>query len=151
VSNQPIPSIFLDTSALFAAIFSAAGGARALLHLGGAGAVQLWISLDVLAELEENLRAKAPHHLADLAAVLDLSRVEIVDPPDVMTVQQCQRLLQYDADAVVLAAAVAAGVDYFVTLDRQHFLDNRALTEAMAFPLGTPGDCLAWFRQHWIE
>jgi hypothetical protein len=47
----------------------------------------------------------------------------------------------------VLAAAIAAQVDYFVTLDRQHFLTNEPLRAALPFPIGTPGDCLAWHRQ----
>lgn len=142
-----MPRLFLDSSVLFAAIFSATGGARELLRLSSEGLLHLLVSQDVLAESEQNLRAKAPNRLADLVGALALAGVEITDPPDVTTVQQCQRLVNYPNDAVVLAAAVAAGVDYFVTLDRQHFLDNAALRAAVPFPLGTPGDCLAWFRE----
>ncbi|RIK48751.1 MAG: hypothetical protein DCC57_13195 [Chloroflexi bacterium] len=139
-----MPRLFLDSSVLFAAIFSVTGGARELLRLSGEGLLHLLVSQDVLAESEANLRAKAPNRLADLVGALALAGVEITDPPDITTVQQCQKLVNYPNDAVVLAAA---GVDYFVTLDRQHFLDNAALRAAMPFPLGTPGDCLAWFRK----
>jgi hypothetical protein len=107
---------------------------------------QLLASQDVLAELDKNLRAKAPQRLPDMAAALALAGLQVVDPPVVTTVLQCQRLIRYAGEAVVLAAAVAAHVDYFVTLDRQHFLDNSALVATMPFPLGTPADCLAWFR-----
>jgi hypothetical protein len=34
----------------------------------------------------------------------------------------------------------------FVTLDRQHLLGNEALADACDFPVGTPGDALAWWR-----
>jgi hypothetical protein len=59
-------------------------------------------------------------------------------------------MLGYAADAVVLAAALDARVDYFITLDRRHFLENPALHKAISIPFGTPGDCLAWFRARWI-
>jgi hypothetical protein len=36
---------------------------------------------------------------------------------------------------------------YFVTLDREHFLNNAALKQTMPFPVGTPGDLLAWYRR----
>ena len=47
----------------------------------------------------------------------------------------------------MLAAAVAEQVSYFVTLDRQHFLHNTALRAQLPFPMGTPGEFLAWFRE----
>jgi predicted nucleic acid-binding protein len=61
-------------------------------------------------------------------------------------VQLCQRFLNYADDAVVLAAAIDAQADYFVTLDRQHFLSNPLVPATLPLPLGTPGDFLAWFR-----
>jgi predicted nucleic acid-binding protein len=104
------------------------------------------VSLDVLAELDENVRAKAPHRMSDLATILDLSGVEVVEPPDIVTVQNCQRFLAYADDAVVLAAAITAQADYFVTLDRQHFLENPLVPADLPLIIGTPGDFLAWFR-----
>jgi hypothetical protein len=56
-------------------------------------------------------------------------------------------LVAHDADALILAAAWASGVDYFVTLDRQHFLENPRLREAVPFGVGTPGDYLGWLRK----
>ncbi len=47
---------------------------------------------------------------------------------------------------MILAAAIAAPADYFVTLDRQRFLDNAKMRQAVPFVVGTPGDFLAWFR-----
>jgi hypothetical protein len=47
----------------------------------------------------------------------------------------------------VLAAALAACADHFVTLDRKHFLENALLAGGLPFPTGTPGDFLAWLKQ----
>lgn len=82
-----MPRLFLDSSVLFAAIFSATGGARELLRLSSEGLLHLHVSQDVLAESEQNLRAKAPNRLADLVGALAFAGVEITDPPDITTVQ----------------------------------------------------------------
>lgn len=139
--------LFLDTSALFAAIWSAEGGARMLLRLGEAGVVQLVVSGQVLQEIERVLRRKAPVQLGALALLLDAARVEVAPPARSDLIELSRALTGYDADALVLAAAWGAEVDFFVTLDKRHFLDNAALRRAVRFRIGTPGDALAWIAQ----
>lgn len=139
--------VFLDTSALFAGIcWSAEGGARMILKLSEAGAVSLLVSSQVLNEIEGVLRRKAPEALGLLAILLDKSDLEVVSPPPSELIQQIEILTGHSGDALVLAAAWLAEVDYFVTLDRQHFLQNPAVQAATSFPMGTPGDFLAWYR-----
>lgn len=108
--------------------------------------VHLFVSQDVLAELEENILKKKPQYLAIIAIVLEQSGVELVEPPAVETVQHCQQFLAYADDAVVLSAAIDAQVDYFVTLDRQHFLNNLLVPTTLPVLLGAPSDFLAWYR-----
>ena len=139
------PRVFLDTSALFAGIWSSLGGARLTLKLGEAGAVQLVLSQQVLAEIESTLRAKAPHNLGALALLLDRSRIHIVQTGE-SNLLRAQLLVSHTGDAQVLAAALESDIDFFVTLDRKHFLDHLMLREQMPFPMGTPGDFLAWYR-----
>ncbi len=140
------PDVFLDTSALIAGLLSDSGGARALFSLGEAHALQLWCSQDVLAELDTVLRQKIPQQLPVVSAWLAKIRLQLVEPPSIRSVRKLQRLVGHPKDAVVLAAAVDSGVGYLVTLDREHMLNNPSLRRALAFPMGTPGDCLAWFR-----
>jgi len=139
-------SVFLDTSALFAGIWSAAGGARTLLRLAEVGAIRLLVSSQVLDEIERALRRKALATLGLLALLLDRSGIEVVPPPTPKVVQDSQALISHPGDAQMLAAAWAAGADHFVTLDQKHFLDNQALRAAVPFPISTPGDFLAWYR-----
>jgi len=138
--------VFLDTSALFAGIWSASGGSRMILRLGELGAIRLLVSPQVLEEIERALRRKAPDSLGMLALLLDRSRVEVVPSPSPRSVLKSPVLTGHLGDAQVLAAAWAAGSDYLVTLDRKHFLDNLALTSTVPFPVGSPGDFLEWHR-----
>ena len=150
-TSHPVLEVFLDTSALFAGILSVKGGARMILKLGEAGAVRLLVSSSVLKEAEGALRRKAPEALGWFALLLEQSRVEVTPAPKAEHVQRCLETTGYQPDAQVLAAALAAGVDYFVTLDRRHFLDRAAVAAAVPFPLGTPGDFLEWYRRWLLE
>jgi len=138
--------VYLDTSALFASLWSSTGGARLFLKLGEAGAVQLLVSPQVLAEIETVLRKKAPELLGYLALILDRCHVETVPSPGEDILSVCQVHLDHPGDAQVIAAARGSRTDYFVTLDRKHFVENQGLAAASPFPIGTPGDFLIWFR-----
>lgn len=140
-------SVFLNTSAMFAGIWSAEGGARMILRLGEVGAIRLLVSSQVLGEIEHALRRKAPETLGLLALLLDRSGIEVVPSPTPKAVQDSQALIGHPGDVQMLAAAWTAGVDYFVTLDRKHLLDNQALRDAAPFTVGTSGDFLAWYRE----
>ena len=118
-----------------------------ILRLGEARAIRLLVSPQVLDEIEGALRRKAPNMLGLLALLLDRSGVEVVPAPMPEVVQDSQALTGHQGDAKVLAAAWATGADYLVTLDRKHFLDNQTLRNAVPFPVGTPGDFLAWYRR----
>ncbi len=141
-----IPDVFLDTSALFSGIWSATGGARLLLKLGEAQAVKLIVSSQVLTEIESVLRRKSPQNLGALALLLDRSRITIISRIPENQLSRCQSIVNYAPDAIVLAAAWTAEIDYFVTLDRKHFLNNQHLHDMAPFTVGTPGSCLAWYR-----
>lgn len=69
--------IFLDTSALFAAVFSATGGARHLLKLGKVGLIALRVGPSVLAEMDAVLERKSPTSKGRLALLLAQARVEV--------------------------------------------------------------------------
>jgi predicted nucleic acid-binding protein len=144
-ADHPTPRVFLDTSALFAGIWSEAGGARALLQLGEAGALELLVSSEVLAELDEAIRRKAPHLLPAVTALLHSARVRVVPPPSPEVRRCAAALIHHRGDAAVLAGAMAASPDYLVTLDAKHLLGNPMLAQ-LPFILGTPGDALAWWR-----
>jgi predicted nucleic acid-binding protein len=141
------PRIFLDTSVIIAAVMSPTGGARALFHLAGAGALNLVVGPGVLRETEEVVRRKAPHLLVTLAQLLDEVNLEVCAAPALADQQQAESLLAYAPDAQVLAQALHAGPDWLVSHDKEHFLGNPALAQ-LAFRIGSPGDVLGWMMEN---
>ena len=136
---------FLDTSVLFAAVHSETGGARLILKLGEVNAVELWIGPCVLQEADGVIDRKSPSSKAYFALLLDRSRVRVGPEATEDALQTATTTFTYLPDAQVVAEALTVGVDYFVSLDRAHLLGNPR-ADQLPFPMGTPGDFLAWFR-----
>jgi len=138
--------VFFDASALFAGIWSESGGARLILQLGEAGALQIVISQQVLNELDDALRRKAPNLLPTLALLLDRLQAEVSGPGSAEHYQACLALSGHPGDAHILADAWQAGVAYLVSLNQKHILNHPELTAVLPDRIGTPGDFLEYFR-----
>jgi predicted nucleic acid-binding protein len=139
------PSGFLDTSALFAAILSPTGGARAILTLAEQDAIRLWVGPVVLQEADGVFRRKAPDLLPLLAALLDQAQVMVAPATSPDDQAKAAAIVEYAPDAHVLAEALASRADFFITHDEAHFLRN-PLIQTLPCRVGSPGDFLAWIR-----
>lgn len=148
---KTINRIFLDTSVLFSAIYSAEGGARELTRLSELGVIRLLISTDVLKEIERVIGKKLRKQVVQIAEFIEAANIEIVGHPSETEIKSAERLVDYKADARILAGAFAAHANYFVTLDREDFISNKKLANALPFELGTPGDCLKWLREEFVD
>ena len=137
----------MDTSALFAGVWSVSGGAHLILKLAEVRSLEVWLSPQVLAELDRVLQAKAPEVVGDAALLLDKARVRIAETESQAQVAQWRALVDHEGDAQVIADAAGVSPDFFVTLDRKHFLDNEVLRADAPFLIGTPGDFLEWYRE----
>jgi len=136
-----IHRIFLDTSVIFAAVLSETGGARKLFRLGEAGVLLLIVGPNVLRECEDVVRRKVPASLPTLANLLELGMVEIsARSPDAF-IEQANAIVAYEPDAYVLAEAMGAEPDWFITHDKAHFLSANP-GSSLAFRIGTPGDLI---------
>ena len=141
---------FLDTSVLFAAVWSESGGSRLILKLGEAEAVSLWAGPSVLREADAVLKRKAPESRPHMALLLDRAQVRVGPEAGTEAMALARTAVDYVPDAQVLAEALETGVDYFVSLDREHLVGNPR-TETLPFAVGTPGDFLEWYRQQLRE
>ena len=148
--TNPRNKVFLDTSVIFAAVLSESGGARKLLQLGEAGVIQLRIGPYVLRECEEVVKRKCPDSLPRLAYLLELAGIEVTPEPSGKDFKAARSIMSYEPDTYVLAEAMGANPDWFITHDKQHFLKKRVKIE-LPFRVCTPGDLLQsledYFRQ----
>jgi predicted nucleic acid-binding protein len=142
--------VFLDTSVLFAAVWSESGGSRLILKLGEAEAVSLWVSPTVLREAEAVLKRKSEESRPHMALLLDRAQVQVGPEAGKEALAQALFAVDYLPDAQVLAEALEIGVEYFVSLDRKHLVGNPR-TESLPVTVGAPGDFLDWYRQRLTE
>jgi len=141
--------IFLDTSVIFAAVFSKTGGSRKLFHLGKAGVLNLMVGPTVLREADEVVRRKVPTSLPILAQLLDVGRVETSQVVIQKQLEIALAFVQYLPDARVLAEAIQSGPDWFVTHDKEHFPRMSSESE-LPFKIGTSGDLLQTMKDDFV-
>ena len=135
----------MDTSVVFAAILSPTGGARKLFLLGEAGLLSLVVGPTVLRECDEVVRRKTADSLPTLAQLLSNSSLETSPAPARKQIAAAEAYVKYAPDAYVLAEAILANPDWFITHDKEHFLKYRSRMD-LPFEFGTPGDLLQRFK-----
>lgn len=126
---------------VFAAILSPGGGSPKLFQLGEAGVLHLVVGPIVLRECDEVVRMKKPSSAPQLAQLLAIAHTETSPAPTARQIKAAKQYVQYAPDAHVLAEAIQAEPDWFVTHDKAHFLKQRGKI-TLAFEVGTPGDLI---------
>jgi len=138
--------LFLDSSALFAGIISSTGAARALLLLAESDHITIFLSEQVVGETERAIARKVPQALADLRAAIFASKAQIVRDPTPAEVQKNLHLISHPADVPIVLSAMKVEVDYLVTHNRVHFIDDPEVAVKANIRIGTPGEELDWVR-----
>ena len=144
---MPRPNLFLDSSALFAGVVSSSGAARALLVLAEADSIAITISEQVVVETEQAVARKVPQALPYYRQALRITDLYIVHNPTPEDVALHGDIISHQADVSIVVAAMNARVDYLVTFNRRHFIDDPGVAARSGLPIGTPGDALAWVRE----
>jgi predicted nucleic acid-binding protein len=140
-SPNPQRSVFLDSSVLYAAVFSATGPARRLLLKGLQGSITLSISEFVLEETKRNLVKNAPAALPFLTIIADLLAPQVTNPTKAAVLKAAQ--VVHLKDAPIVAAAAKAKADYLATHDVKHLLTHApAIDKAYGITVLAPADAL---------
>lgn len=147
---MPEVELFFDSSALVAGIISPTGGARALLLLAQTGAISIVISEQVVAETERAVARNGPGPLLYFRQALKLAVGRILRDPGPDEIQGHQHIIQHEADVPIVLVAMQAGVDYLVTHNRRHFMDDPEVAHRSGLNIGTPGDALDWLKARGI-
>jgi predicted nucleic acid-binding protein len=140
-SPTPPRRIFLDSSVLYAAVFSATGPARRLILKGLQGSVTLCISDLVLEETKRNLAKNAPSALPYFTTLVALFSPVITNPTKAAVLKAAQ--LVHLKDAPIVAAAAKAKAEYLATHDVKHLLaEAQAIEQAYGITVLPPADLL---------
>ncbi len=115
--------------------------------MGEAGLIDLIVSRQVLEETKRNVAKKVPRALPFYRAALREKAIQVVDNPPPEEITRHEDVILHKADVPIVVAAIEAQVDYLVTLDRRHFIDDKGVAEKSGLLIGTPGDALAWVRK----
>lgn len=115
--------VFVDSSVLFTAVNSPIGGSAKLFTLPS---IQLFTSKVVLTEVERNVRKKLEeYHLGRF--FLLVTKIKILSLTSSETLISKAKRVIVEKDAVILAQAKQAKTDILVTLDKKHFLTQKAI------------------------
>ena len=112
--------------------------------------LELIVGSIVLRECEEVVRRKAQESLPTLAYLLELGKVEIIcrSPDDY--IEQARVIVTYEPDAYVLAEAIGAEPDWFITHDKAHFLKTKP-DPGLTMRIGTPGDLIEMLKDEFTK
>lgn len=148
---MPGISLFFDSSALVAGIISPSGAAPALLLLSESKRLSIIISEQVLVEVERSLARKVPAALPFAREMIRAARLVIVNDPAPEELAARIEWITHTPDLPILVAAFKARVDFLVTLNSRHFLDDPSVAEKSGLRIGTPGDALKWVRDRMLS
>lgn len=140
-------NLFFDSSALIAGIISDKGAARALLLLAEDRKLKISVSEQVIVEVERNIARKLPKILPLAREMIRESNLIIYKDPSKDEVREHKNWIDHEADVPILVSAVKANVDFLVTLNTKHFLNDPQVTFRSGLKIGTPGDALSWVRE----
>ena len=143
---MPKIDMFLDSSALIAGIVSAQGAARVLLLLGEDEKLILTVSEQVITEVERNLARKAPKTLPAAREMILRANARILKDPSPEEVRVHLDWITRPADVPILLVAARANVDFLVTLNTRHFIEDAQVSRRSGLRIGTSADALAWIR-----
>ena len=122
-----MPKVFLDTSIFLASLRSPRGGSSEVLRYAVAGAVEAFLSDDVVDEVARHIHEVDPALRSLLLQYLAAIPFSVIS----VTADEVEWAATFtdSKDSFIVASAHKAGADYLVTLDKRHLLNKRAEIE----------------------
>ncbi len=134
--------VFFDSSVIIAGLASTKGASCMLLSLAEMEVIEPYICEQVVTEVIKNVEKKLPSCVPQFFTLFKKLPFIMVDATEDNITFSLQLINK--KDAVILAAAITAGVDALITLDK-HFLKGD-LKEKLKLSLCTPGEFLRYVQ-----
>jgi len=134
------PSVFLDSNVIFSGLHSPGGSPGSILENMLDGRISVIVSRQILEEVVRTFKKKLPQALPALSEFFLNSPLTVIGDPEREEVLPWTDTLK-EGDASILAAAISASPDYFVTGDR-HFLNKPHLEKNSGLVICSPTQLL---------
>lgn len=135
--------LFVDSSALISGLNSPTGGAGIILSGYLNGDFFVYISEQVIEEVQRNIQLKFLL-LRERFLNFLLSRPIIIKQPPLKEIRSAYKLILTE-DAPILAAAIRAKPDFLITWDKKHFLKKEVVSNT-SFIICTPKE---FIQKYW--
>lgn len=141
--------IFVDASVFFSACYSQTGASYEIFRLALQGAAQLITSDYIVQEIQRNLSRKSPDDLPRFKVFLGIIGFEYANP----SAEEVLKSAEFTElkDAPVVAAALSAGADFLVSLDRRHLVGQTRVSEESGIQIILPEELLRLLRNRKLE
>ncbi len=133
--------IFLDSNVIISGIYSKEGPPGKILDMHTDGRIQIVVCRFVLEEVIRNIRVKRSKDIPALYAFLSNAPPAVVVDPGIDEILRWAKYLSYE-DAIILAAAIRAGVDCFITGDK-HFHSAAFKSQKLSLKIIAPAEFVA--------
>jgi uncharacterized protein len=130
------PRVFLDSNVIFSGLYSPRGAPGVILEQFIRGKISVVISQQVLEEVVRTIKEKLPEALPALRILMVNTPPAVVKDPNLSDIESWTKQLNV-GDAAILAAAVSAQPDYFISGDN-HFIENPDLAGEAGLRIITP-------------
>ena len=134
------PRVFLDSNVIFSGLYSSKGAPGAILKHFVKGSISVVVSQQVLEEVIRTVKEKLPDSLPALRRLLVNTPPEVAADPELSDIKRWTKKLHL-GDAAILAAAITAQPDYFITGDR-HFIENPDIAKETGLTIVMPAQFL---------
>lgn len=130
--------LFLDANVIFSAAYSDTGGSSYIFQLAKKGRLILYSSRLAIKEAERNLRKKADiERVLNLYGLLNEISIKLIDINRTKAKEKFSDLVG-EKDSPILASAIASKADFFLTLDKKHFLNEKVLKANLPIKIVNP-------------
>ena len=135
--------VFLDANVIFSAANSDTGGSAYIFQLAKKIKLTLYSSRLAIKEAERNLRKKADtQKLLNFYDLLNQIPVKLIDVDRTKAKGKFSDLVG-EKDSPIIASAIASKANFFLTLDKKHFLNEKVLKANLPIKIVNPSSFLS--------
>lgn len=143
--SKPL-KVLLDTNVVVSGLNSKTGASAGILTLSKQKAFTIFITPYILEEVASVIKRKFPKILPYFKQLVKADVFDLVPNPPATIVKRAARIISDLKDAAILATAMEEKVNFLITLDRKHFIDDSTVAKKSGLKIVLPKDFIRLFR-----